>query len=85
MEEPATVSMDKICCMCCSDKILIVGRESGVLHQYDIKELRLAAKETIQCRPQSKHLLVSTTALIFSYDVGTSVQPFCSMIPISYI
>lgn len=70
MEEPASVSMDKICCMCCSDKILIVGRESGVLHQYDVKELRLEAKESIQCRPQSKHLLVSTTAFIYSMMLG---------------
>ena len=51
MENTSNASTAKICCMCCSDKFLMLGRESGVLHCYDVLGLRQEAKEPLHCRP----------------------------------
>lgn len=56
-DDSAIASTDKICCMCCSDKFLMVGREFGVLHCYDIVGLRQEGKETLHCRPHGILLL----------------------------
>lgn len=51
MEDSAKATTDKICCLCCSEKFLMVGRESGVLHCYDLLGLRQEGKEHLHCRP----------------------------------
>ncbi|XP_024366604.1 uncharacterized protein [Physcomitrium patens] len=62
-DDSAIASTDKICCMCCSDKFLMVGREFGVLHCYDIVGLRQEGKETLHCRPHAIELNCDSTRL----------------------
>jgi WD repeat-containing protein 35 len=45
-------SSDQICCICSSQKYLIVGRESGIVHRYNLPMLDLDTKELLECRPQ---------------------------------
>jgi hypothetical protein len=51
MENIANAGTEKICCMCCSEKFLMVGRESGILHYYNFLGLHHEGKETLHCRP----------------------------------
>jgi hypothetical protein len=42
----------QICPICCSQRFLVVGRESGVVHRYDLPMLNLDTKDLLECRPQ---------------------------------
>ncbi|KAG0617617.1 hypothetical protein M758_4G002900 [Ceratodon purpureus] len=77
MEDTANASTDKICCMCCSDKFLMVGRESGVLHCYDFLGLRQEGKESLHCRPHAIELncdssrlsVIDMSGMLYFYEV----------------
>lgn len=45
-----TVTRDPICCITATDKTLIVGRESGVLHRYSLPNVALVQKYTLTSR-----------------------------------
>ncbi|XP_031567757.1 WD repeat-containing protein 35-like isoform X2 [Actinia tenebrosa] len=51
---------DPICCVCASDKMLIVGRESGTIHRYSLPKLALEMKHVLNCRPH--HLSLNCTS-----------------------
>lgn len=54
---------DPICCLCASDKALVVGRESGVLVRYAMPSLALTHKYTLNCRPYQLSLNCTSTRL----------------------
>nr|KAG5696704.1 hypothetical protein BaRGS_012073 [Batillaria attramentaria] len=54
---------DPICCVCASDKALIVGRESGALVRYAMPSLALTHKYTLNCRPHQLSLNCSSSRL----------------------
>lgn len=44
-------TQDPICCICASEKMVIVGRESGTIHKYSLPRLALENKYVLNCRP----------------------------------
>ncbi|XP_022083410.1 WD repeat-containing protein 35-like [Acanthaster planci] len=54
---------DAICCVCASDKLLIVGRESGTLNRYSLPHLALTNKHTVNCRPHALSLNCNSARL----------------------
>ncbi|CAN7998731.1 unnamed protein product [Ixodes hexagonus] len=42
---------DPICCLTASEKMLIVGRESGTFQRYSMPQLALVQKYVLSCRP----------------------------------
>ncbi|XP_039278851.1 WD repeat-containing protein 35 [Nilaparvata lugens] len=42
---------DPICCLAASDKVVLVGRESGVIQRYSLPQVALVQRYTHQCRP----------------------------------
>ncbi|XP_070533961.1 WD repeat-containing protein 35-like isoform X2 [Ptychodera flava] len=54
---------DPICCMCASDKMLIIGRETGTLHRYSLPHLALVNKYALNCRPHALSLNCNSTRL----------------------
>lgn len=81
IEDVANGSLDKICCMCCSDKYLVIGRESGIIQQYDVLLLRLEAKEFLQCRPQGRYLVgYSFINVSHDYSLNYVMQLFLGLL-----
>eukprot|EP00794_Sanderia_malayensis_P012081 gene12081-13325_t len=60
---------DPVCCICASDKILIVGRESGTIHRYSLPKLALEMKHVLNCRPFQMSLN-STSARLAIIDIA---------------
>ncbi|XP_065063167.1 WD repeat-containing protein 35-like [Rhopilema esculentum] len=54
---------DPVCCICASDKVLIIGRESGTIHRYSLPKLGLEMKHVLNCRPFQMSLNCSSTRL----------------------
>ncbi|BES89666.1 WD repeat-containing protein 35-like [Nesidiocoris tenuis] len=44
---------DPICCLAVSEKILIIGRESGALQRYSLPQVALVQRYSLTTRPQS--------------------------------
>ncbi|OAE19425.1 hypothetical protein AXG93_4273s1210 [Marchantia polymorpha subsp. ruderalis] len=55
-------STDQICCICSSDRYLIVGRESGILHRYHLPTMS-ETKGLLTCRPQALELNCNSNRL----------------------
>ncbi|KAL8581320.1 WD repeat-containing protein 35 [Nucella lapillus] len=72
---------DPICCMCASDKALIVGRESGLLVRYAMPSLALTHKYTLTCRPHqlalnctsSRLAIIDIAGVLTFFDLDTRV------------
>ncbi|XP_015772966.1 PREDICTED: WD repeat-containing protein 35-like [Acropora digitifera] len=47
---------DPVCCICASDKVLILGRESGTIHRYSLPKLALEMKNVLNYRPHQLSL-----------------------------
>jgi WD repeat-containing protein 35 len=47
------VSHDPICAVTASDKLLVIGRDTGLIHRYLLPEIKLDGKYTLKCRPQA--------------------------------
>lgn len=47
---------DPVCCICASEKLLILGRESGTIHRYSLPKLALEMKNVLNCRPHQLSL-----------------------------
>ncbi|XP_015110553.1 WD repeat-containing protein 35 [Diachasma alloeum] len=45
-------TMDPICCVGASEKILLVGRESGMIQRYSLPQVTLTNRYTVASRPQ---------------------------------
>ncbi|CAH1774582.1 unnamed protein product [Owenia fusiformis] len=56
-------TQDPICCICASDKTLIVGRESGTLNRYQMPLVSLSHKHLLNCRPHQLSLNCSSARL----------------------
>ena len=54
---------DPICALACSDKTLIVARQSGTLHRYALPNIALINKYRLGSRPHSLALNCTTTCL----------------------
>ncbi|XP_072032249.1 WD repeat-containing protein 35-like isoform X2 [Amphiura filiformis] len=54
---------DPICSVCASDKLLIIGRESGTLNRYSLPHVALVNKHTVNCRPHSISLNCNSSRL----------------------
>ncbi|XP_062523341.1 WD repeat-containing protein 35-like [Corticium candelabrum] len=54
---------DPICCVCLSEKMLVVGRESGTMHRYSLPLLALEMKHVANCRPDKISLNCNSTRL----------------------
>eukprot|EP00057_Strongylocentrotus_purpuratus_P012812 XP_011667286.1 PREDICTED: WD repeat-containing protein 35 isoform X1 [Strongylocentrotus purpuratus] len=54
---------DPICCVTASDKVLIVGRESGTLHRYSLPHVALVNKHVVNCRPHALSLNCTSSRL----------------------
>ncbi|XP_076457078.1 WD repeat-containing protein 35-like isoform X2 [Babylonia areolata] len=72
---------DPICCMCASDKALIVGRESGMMVRYAMPSLALTHKYTLSCRPHqlalnctsSRLAIIDIAGVLTFFDLDTRV------------
>ncbi|XP_038051534.1 WD repeat-containing protein 35-like isoform X4 [Patiria miniata] len=70
---------DAVCCVCASDKLLIVGRESGTLNRYSLPHLALTNKHTVNCRPHALSLncnsarlaIIDITGILTFFDLET--------------
>mmetsp|Transcript_9052 Transcript_9052/g.14851 ORF Transcript_9052/g.14851 Transcript_9052/m.14851 type:complete len:1200 (+) Transcript_9052:114-3713(+) len=50
--KPDNMTSDAIACVAASDKVLLVGRESGIVHRYTLPHISLENKFVLRCRPQ---------------------------------
>lgn len=57
------VTLDPICCLCSSDKLMVVGRASGMLLCYSLPKLSLEHKHVVTCRPHRLALNCDSTKL----------------------
>lgn len=44
---------DPICCMTCSEKVLLIGRKSGTIQRYTLPQVALTQRLSLSYRPQS--------------------------------
>ena len=56
-----TSTQDPICCLAASDKVLVVGRESGTLQKYTLPSVALAAKYSISTKPYKVNINCNST------------------------
>lgn len=54
---------DSICCVCATERTLIIGRESGTLHRYSLPKYALEMKHVLNCRPHQISLNSNSTRL----------------------
>lgn len=71
------VNTDPICCLAASEKMFIVGRESGTFQRYSMPQLVLVQKYAISCRPNkvalnctsSRMSVIDITGCLLLYDL----------------
>ncbi|XP_064652091.1 WD repeat-containing protein 35-like [Lineus longissimus] len=56
-------TQDPICCITASDKVLVVGRESGTVNRYAMPLLALSHKHVLNCRPHQLALNCTSNRL----------------------
>ncbi|XP_013413466.1 WD repeat-containing protein 35-like [Lingula anatina] len=56
-------TQDPICCISASDKMLVIGRESGTLNRYTMPLVALSNKHVLNCRPHQMALNCNSTRL----------------------
>uniref|UniRef100_A0A6A7G3L3 WD repeat-containing protein 35 n=4 Tax=Hirondellea gigas TaxID=1518452 RepID=A0A6A7G3L3_9CRUS len=54
---------DPVCCLSASERLLLVGRESGTLQRYSLPRVALTARYTLACRPHRLALNSNSTRL----------------------
>ncbi|XP_014672750.1 PREDICTED: WD repeat-containing protein 35-like [Priapulus caudatus] len=60
MKQP---TKDPICCISATDKLLIIGRESGTLNRYSLPQVALINRNQLMTRPQQIALNCTSTRL----------------------
>lgn len=76
-----TGTEDQICSICASDKILVVGRESGTLNRYSMPMLSLTQKYALECRPHqlslnctsSRLAIIDISGVLSFFDLDTKM------------
>uniref|UniRef100_A0A673JJ84 WD repeat-containing protein 35 n=1 Tax=Sinocyclocheilus rhinocerous TaxID=307959 RepID=A0A673JJ84_9TELE len=74
-----TATRDLICCITASDRMLIVGRESGILQRYSLPNISLLQKYSLTSRPyqlsldcnSSRLAIIDITGVLTFLDVET--------------
>ncbi|KAI5701658.1 hypothetical protein M8J75_011810 [Diaphorina citri] len=58
-------TQDAICCITCSDRFLVIGRESGTLQRYTLPDVTLVQRSSslLSCRPSTLALNCDSTKL----------------------
>ncbi|KAF6214977.1 hypothetical protein GE061_009725 [Apolygus lucorum] len=56
-----TATGDPICCLAASEKVLVIGRESGALQRYSLPQVALVQRYTFTSRPQSLAINCTST------------------------
>ncbi|KAH9492608.1 WD repeat-containing protein 35 [Bulinus truncatus] len=72
---------DSICCVCASDKTLLVGRESGTLVRYSLPMIALTHKYNLSVQPNqlslnctsSRVAIIDTSGILTFFDLDTRV------------
>ncbi|KFO69739.1 WD repeat-containing protein 35, partial [Cuculus canorus] len=72
---------DPICAITASDKILLVGRESGTLQRYSLPSVALVQKYTLNCRPHqlslncnsSRAAIIDLSGVLTFFDLDTRI------------
>ncbi|XP_067008662.1 WD repeat-containing protein 35 [Anabrus simplex] len=80
--EPTTnmqESSDPICCITASEKVLILGRESGVLQRYSLPQVALTNRYPLTCRPYK--LAINSTSTRLSVIDMTGILTFLDLEP----
>ncbi|XP_049861684.1 WD repeat-containing protein 35 isoform X1 [Schistocerca gregaria] len=54
---------DPICCMCATDKMLVIGRESGMLQRYSLPQVALTNRYSLSTRPYKLSINCNSTRL----------------------
>lgn len=57
------INTDPICCIAASDKMCIVGRESGTFQRYSMPNMSLTQKHNVPCRPSKIALNCNSTRM----------------------
>ncbi|KAK7794863.1 hypothetical protein R5R35_002889 [Gryllus longicercus] len=70
---------DPICCMTASEKILIIGRESGMLQRYSLPQVALTNRYPLNCRPYK--LAINSNGSRLSVIDMTGVLTFLDLEP----
>ncbi|XP_010877761.2 WD repeat-containing protein 35 isoform X1 [Esox lucius] len=58
-----SATRDPICCITATDKTLIVGRESGIIHKYSLPNVALVQKYSLNCRAYQLSLNCNSSRL----------------------
>ncbi|XP_014248010.1 WD repeat-containing protein 35 isoform X2 [Cimex lectularius] len=68
---------DPICCMAASDKVLVIGRESGALQRYSLPQVALVQRYGLSSKPQRLAINSNSTRLSIIDNTGimTLVDP----------
>jgi WD repeat-containing protein 35 len=61
MRVPSSSTDDPICTVAASNKVLLVGRESGAVNRYSLPHLTLEGQHILRCRPQVMALNCAST------------------------
>ncbi|KAK3580220.1 hypothetical protein CHS0354_012747 [Potamilus streckersoni] len=72
---------DPVCSVCASDKVLIVGRESGTLNRYSMPMLSMTHKYVLDCRPHqlalncvsSRLSIIDISGVLTFFDLDTKI------------
>ncbi|XP_074656125.1 WD repeat-containing protein 35-like isoform X2 [Tubulanus polymorphus] len=74
-------TQDAICCIAASDKILVVGRESGTVNRYSMPMVQLTQKYVLSCRPHqlalnctsSRMSIIDISGMLTFFDLDTKI------------
>ncbi|XP_032877389.1 WD repeat-containing protein 35 isoform X1 [Amblyraja radiata] len=77
-----SATKDAICCITASDKILIMGRESGKLHKYSLPNVTLLQNYQLNCRSyqlslncnSSRLAIIDITGILTFFDLETRIM-----------
>jgi WD repeat-containing protein 35 len=67
---------DPICCVACSDKVLLIGRESGMIQEYVLPNVVICNRHNTQNRPSKISINCNSTraAVVDSTGVMTTIE-----------
>lgn len=73
-------SSDPICCISASEKMLLIGRESGVIQSYSYPQVLIMGRYSLPCRPHRLTLNCNSTSVVkkvlFSLTLNNKLQYF---------
>mmetsp|Transcript_15599 Transcript_15599/g.37800 ORF Transcript_15599/g.37800 Transcript_15599/m.37800 type:complete len:1119 (+) Transcript_15599:1703-5059(+) len=76
---PSAATNDPICAVAASNKLLLVGQESGAVNRYSLPHLALEGQYILRCRPQV--MALNCTSSMFSVIDVNGVLTFFDLLP----